>query len=551
MNITRAISLLSPLCITLASLGALQGEEQPAKKPNVLFIVCDDLNDYVTNYFGHPQARTPALEKLAASGTIFTNAHTNAGYCAPSRASLMTGVAPWQSGTAMTKIDKHPDLKHCKSLPLFFKENGYYSVGTGKIFHGGNVKDWSKCHYGPQYGPQWFNGEKTAPHPGVTPPFSKIGGLDGSFGPLEETPEKGLGDDGYWRCGPIPGSENSTKYVKTGVKPKIVFDPEKGYMTPDKVNSYLIKDIISGKKGKLKEPFFMSVGFVRPHTPLHAEKKFFDEFPEDTVKLTEEQKIGLKSIPPLPKDGKDPKTVNMLRAISQMSATPEGGLVKYTRAYLACIKAADDNIKRVLEALDKSSYKDNTIVIVISDHGWHNGEHGRMQKNSPWEETCRVPFIVRVPGMTKPGTECNHPVSLIDIYPTLIDLCGLKGKTYKEGGLPLAGHSLRGLLEDPQNGSWKGPDIAVTCLGGWMNKNKYNKLPREKRVARLTYSVRSKRYRYIRYNNGKEELYDHDKDPFELTDLATDLKYDAVRKQHLESLNKLTGFNFPVKERKK
>jgi len=203
----------------------------------------------------------------------------------------------------------------------------------------------------------------------------------------------------------------------------------------------------------------------------------------------------------------------------------------FTQAYLACVTAVDDCIGQVVDAIDNSPFKDNTIIVVTSDHGWQMGQKDYLFKNSPWEESTRIPFLVRAPGVAKAGAVAEHPVSLIDLYPTLVDLCGLPQETRKnESGAKLDGYSVRPFLENPESGTWEGPEGALSMIYiGELNKS-YS-AEEKNDVKNQHWSYRTERWRYIRYNDGMEELYDHENDPREWTNLAESPEHKAVREQ--------------------
>lgn len=500
-----------------------------ADKPNVLLIMCDDLNDYVSGFGGHPQAKTPAVEKLAKSGMLFTRAYCNFPACVPSRNSFIHGIYPHNASSAWQPWTTIPGFKNSKTMMAYFKENGYHVVGSGKVDHYKNPGEWTQFFHKPDYGPFWHAKGEAVAHPSVKAPYREIGKVDGSFGSIESALEGTLAEGDGWHYSPAKW--------KAKAKP-MIRDPKLGWITPDKRNALLMKDLIEGKKAGLKEPFFLSVGFIRPHTPLHVEERYFQQFPMDGLKLEpikegDDSDTHLKDL----EDHKKSKGYRYFNTITKTYGSSEAGLKLFLQAYLASISAVDANISTVMTALDNSKYKDNTIVILTSDHGWQMGEKGWLFKGSPWEESTRVPMIIRAPGVTKPGSRCGAVVSLVDVYPTLVDLCGLKGGTTKNPeGRKLDGHSMKPFLKDPDNGKWAGPDIAVTLVRGTGAR------PDDESTHH--YSVRSKRYRYIRYNNGKEELYDHDTDPYEWKNLAGYPTHRATRNEHFESLKKLTGFDF-------
>jgi arylsulfatase A-like enzyme len=292
-----------------------------------------------------------------------------------------------------------------------------------------------------------------------------------------------------------------------------------------------IGELAAEKDGK---PFFMACGFIRPHTPLYAPKRFFDMFPPETVRLPviragDRDDTFLHGY--LPEDSKGPKYFRLLK---ESYPTLEEGLKKYLQAYLACVAFVDEQVGRVVDAVDRSPFKDNTVVVLASDHGYNHGQKDFLFKNSLWEESVRIPLIVRAPGVSHAGGECKRPVSLIDVYPTLVDLCGLKGDTRRsDKGVRPEGHSLRPLLADPKSGTWTGPDVALTVV--------YAGGPSKNAVAAQHYSVRSDTWRYILYPDGKEELYDHAADPREWRNLAAAPAAQETKRDLKRKLLEMTG----------
>ena len=218
------------------------------------------------------------------------------------------------------------------------------------------------------------------------------------------------------------------------------------------------------------------------------------------------------------------------RLLGESYPSIEDGLKAFVQAYLACVAAVDDQIGVVVDAIDQSPFKDNTIIVVTSDHGWQNGEKDYLFKNALWEESTRIPLIIRAPGVARAGGLAEHPVSLIDLYPTLIDLCGLTGDNRKNNrGRPLDGFSMRPFLEDPAADRWDGPDGALTMV--YVGDSPDTGLSARERddPARQHWSLRTSRWRYIRYNNGAQELYDHHHDPYEWNNLGNQPEYETVR----------------------
>ncbi|MAV35916.1 MAG: hypothetical protein CMJ59_10690 [Planctomycetaceae bacterium] len=514
--------------VVLACLGSMSSAW--AERPNVLLIVCDDLNDSVEGFGGHPQAKTPFLNHFAASGVRFQRAYSNAPICAPSRASFLTGIYPSTSGNYhFQKWFEIPVLRNSQTLMAHFKANGYHVAGTGKLMHHHRRGEYHEFGQPVDYGPFAFNGETRVAHPSVPKPFQEIGLLDGSFAPLSDVPFGGKNGAG-WVVGNWRNPNRPWRYVTDDNRDR----------TPDEANAQWAADFIRDYRErktqrKKRKPFFLSVGFIRPHTPMVAPQRFFDLFPLETVKparfmLGDAKDTGFASAKARNRGNR------AYRLLQESYGSAEVGLGAYTQAYLACVAAVDECVGQVLSAVDESGQADNTIVIVTSDHGFNLGEKEYVFKNSLWEESVRVPLIIRVPRLSKAGSDATQPVSLIDLFPTLVDLCDLEGDTRKNNnGRSLDGHSLRPFITDPKRGKWDGPAGALTVVAGGRNPHDTHH-----------FSLRTRRWRYIRYNNGAQELYDHDNDPFEWTNLATSPKHAAITKALYRQLVDVRGTAVPA-----
>ena len=501
------------LVFLLTTLGCEMPKENP---PNVLLIMIDDLNDCIETLKGHPQSLTPNMRKLAQSGVAFLNAHTNAPMCGPSRSSMMMGVYPHHSQNFFqAPWFNNPVLKNTRTLSEQFRKAGYQTLGTGKVLHHLKTENWDHYENPPDYGPMVWDGNNRLAHPDIPRPFYDIGPVDGSLGPLVnlegKTTEAGQAIE--WIYG----------YKKEGVIPMRYINDNDRDPTPDEMNAaWTAEKIKSLASQDLEKPFFLAVGFLRPHTPLIAPQKYFDQFPLDKIQ------VALKK----EKDQEDTfleisyekgqvftleMGVKMFNEITASYDSEEEGLKRWTQAYLACVAAVDENVGQVMDALNQTQLKDNTLVVLASDHGFHMGEKNYLYKNSLWEKSTRVPLIMRVPGLTKANTTITKAVSLIDIYPTLVDLCGLHSQTQKnEKGHSLDGFSMRELLENPTAKTWKGDRPALTVV--------YAGEPYKDQPQMQHYAIKTDRYRYILYNNGKEELYDHLNDPNEWDNLIFSLK---------------------------
>ena len=416
-----------------------------------------------------------------------------------------------------------------------FRANGYQTLGTGKLMHQMVRNEWDAFGNPSDYGPFVYDGKEKIAHPTVPAPYREIGAVDGSFGPLVNLTEiKSPGGKPLaWQTGGWARQRELKIHSQT--------DRD---MTADELNGkWAVDQLKAFTKQNGGKPFFMGVGFIRPHTPLIVPKKFFDMFPLQNIELPNIRiedvlDTHAKSVRAIP-GGSEPtasRTEDMgsrlFRLLVESYEDKESALRHFIQAYLASIAAVDEQIGRLLDVIDNSPLKENTIIILTSDHGWGMGEKDYLYKNSLWQESTRVPLILRAPGIGKPSGVVTRPVSLIDIYPTLIDLCALDNKTMKnDKGHPLDGHSLKPLLEKPAEGKWSGPDSALTALYKW--RMKYN-------PSQESYSLRADHWRYIRYENGKEELYATSEDPHEWVNLAENPSYSqtliSMRKQLLKRI---------------
>lgn len=501
---------LAVMCLSAQLMGGVT--LSAGARPNVVLIVCDDLNTSIGHLGGHPQAHTPNIDRLARTGVSFRRAYSNNPICAPSRSSFLTGIYPHTSRNLFwDKWYENPVLANSKTLMEHFHDNGYHVVGSGKLMHHLRTDRWDEFAYKHDYGPMAWDGKQRVGHPSVPRPFRDIGPVDGSFAPLSDVPFDGRDGKG-WIYGAWGKPVTPFHYASGNDR-----DP-----TPDERNARWAADRIrrfaDEPDGK---PFFLAVGFIRPHTPLYAPKKYFDLFPRETLQLPVIRPGDTADTHYREVFNDDVKGLRYYATLGRSYPTIEEGLKAFVQAYLACIAAVDDCVGTVVDAIDRSPFKDDTVIVLTSDHGWNNGEKDYLFKNSPWEESTRVPFIVRAPGVAKAGSIAEHPVALIDLYPTLVDLCDLKGDTRKnQNGRPLDGHSVRPFLEDPASREWSGPDFALSMIyAGGGSKAGLSQKDR-KDPTKQHWSLRTERWRYIRYNNGAEELYDHEADPHEWTNLA-------------------------------
>jgi arylsulfatase A-like enzyme len=447
----RSLSLVLT-CLALAPLSA--GGADASRRPNVLFIAIDDLNDWVGCLGGHPQVKTPYIDRLARRGTLFTNAHCQAPLCNPSRSSLLTGLRPSTTGIYALQpgIRAVASLKDVVTLPQHFASQGYYTFSAGKVFHDGAIPPTERAREFHAWG-----------DPGRMPYPPKK---------LVETPA-------------------TIKAMDWGVFPDN--DQDQG--------DWKIADsaIAQMKSLPTDRPFFVALGFRLPHVPCFASQKWFDLYPDDKLVMPSVKENDRADVPEfawylhwkLP----EPR-LSWLKKTNQWRPL--------VRAYLACTSFMDSQVGRVLDALDATGHTRDTVVVLWSDHGWHLGEKGITGKNSLWERSTHVPLILAGLGVIE-GAKCSQPVELLDLYPTLVELCGLPARKGLEG------HSLVPQLKDA---TVRRERPAITTH----NPNNH--------------TVRSEHWRYIRYADGSDELYDHRTDPNEWTNLARDPRHVAVLREH-------------------
>jgi len=443
----------------MANVSVSGGTEQKPTKPNILFIAIDDLNDWTDMLEGNAQARTPHMDTLASKGIVFTNAHCAAPCCGPSRSAIMSGIRPSTSGNYINKssLTHNPILNKAVLLPEFFQQHGYYVSGAGKLFHGYH-----------------FNYEV-----------------------------KGRGFDEYYpsKTQDLPSFEGlkfSSKLPLGGWSRTADWGPLRSDVTVDDHPDGKTANWVQGKllEGQLQEPFFLGAGIFEPHLPNYAPQKYFDQFPLEDIKLPDGfLENDLDDVPAAHAKMAHNPWLKRIREMGQWKPA--------IQAYLACTAMVDDLVGEIVEALEKSKYADNTIVVLWSDHGFHHGEKGRWGKYSLWERATRVNCIWVVPGVTKAGSVCSKPVNLLDIYPTLASLTSCKTPAKQ-----LEGNDLSVLMKDPE-APW---DEATVTTFGYKN-----------------YGVRSGRYRYIVYEDGSEELYDHTNDTWEWKNLADKPQFAAIK----------------------
>ena len=476
---------------TLFSIACLSPKLPAAERPNVLFIAVDDLNDWIGCMKGHPQALTPNMDRLASRGVLFTNAHCAAPACNPSRAAVFSGLMPsvthvWSNQSA--SIDKlYPQAK---PIPASFKDAGYLTLGTGKLLHKGGKSDFA----------DFFNvGQRWSPLDGKTNYTREELPSKGTENPRHET------TDSKGRKVILPLNRMPSDRAPDAVKGES-FDWG-GFDVPDsdfgdtQITNWAIDKIESG----FEKPVFLAVGYYRPHIPLWAPQRFFDRFKQTPAQLPVITKDDLDDLSEAGKKW----AIEAVTAGSHATVLEHDQWRQAVEAYLACVTYVDHEIGRLLNALDQSEIADNTLIVMWSDHGWHLGEKEHWGKWTGWERSTKVPLIIAPPKdqsgqYAKAGSICSQPVGLIDLYPTLADVCQIKAPG------DLHGQSLVALLKSPDTQT----DRAVVTT-----------------FDKGNVSVGTQHWRFVQYADGSRELYDHRSDPHEWKNLAGNPEYAAFEKR--------------------
>ena len=427
------------------------------ERPDIVFIIVDDLNDWVGCLGGHPDAKSPNIDALADSGMIFSQGYCNSPQCRPSRTSLMTGVYPFNTGTYFNARYGKETRVTTPTLQQFFMNHGYRVASGGKVFHGTPGK----------HGDSLFQKPKDPKPPKGSNNFNAMGAPN----------------DGY----------------------ALAVDDEE--MSDYKVAQWATKQW----NEVTDEPLLMTVGFFRPHRPLHVPKPWFDEFPLASIRRPAEPD-GVDDWDDMPEFARRLARTHAHKPLHNGLSDHEYIVANdqwdaTIRAYHASIAFVDRQIGRFLDSLKENPRGRETYVMLVSDHGWHLGEKKHWCKGAIWEQTTHIPFIVRGPEI-KAGSQCTQPVSLIDVYPSLVDLAGLDIPEW------LDGQSIKPQLANPVTP--RGPAISSYGEGNT--------------------SIRTERWRYIRYEDGSEELYDHRLDPNEWTNLANRPEHRTTKKRLAEMI---------------
>lgn len=450
---TVSASLVSTKAPRLRIVAELQPD---APVPNVLFVLVDDLNDWVGCLQGHPQTHTPNIDRLASRGLLFRGAHASATICNPSRVSLLTGVPPSISGLYRNPVEMRTNtyLTSAVTLPEHFKHNGYLTFGSGKFFHDPDPQSWH------EYWPDFHRYRPGDPRPAIRPLNGIIDRSPNFDWGAVDAPQRKMGD------------HKVARWIGNRIQ---AVSPQ--------------------------EPFFAGCGFFRPHLPFYAPSKYFERFEGVDV-----------SIPGVLRSDEDDLPDRALKTINfedQLSVEAAGEWQNAVKSYLASITFMDEQLGRLLDALDASPHGRNTVIVFTSDHGFMFGQKMHWRKQVLWSANTHVPLIVVAPGITTPGTVCDAPVCLVDLFPTLVELAGLPDLPAQ-----LKGQSLVPQLEDPS----------------------LQRAPVLTSRRRSQHAVFDGRYKLITYGDKHRELYDTMLDPHEWYSLSDTSEHEATVKSLMQWL---------------
>ncbi len=489
------------LCASLALLVGLCGSalaqeqkdiEKP-KRPNVLFLISDDLNNFLGCY-DDPRAETPNIDRLAARGVLFERAYCQFPLCGPSRNSMLTGLYPNSSGIlANAQIFRQTIPTHV-SLPQAFRQEGYFAARIGKLYH---------------YNVPRSVGTNGHDDPGSWELELNPAGCDR----LEEEPE-------IFTLTPGQFGGTLSWYAS----------PKEDRFHTDGLMAIDAEWVLERCARQQDRPFFLAVGFFRPHTPYVAPKGYFSLYPHSEMPLLKNPEEDQSDLPPAAlasyKREQDKLTDDLRKECLQ--------------AYLASISFMDAQVGRVVDALDRLGLAENTIIVFTSDHGYHMGEHGLWQKMSLFEESARVPLLIVAPGMAEQGTIAKSPVGLIDLYPTLAELCEVPTPEN------LQGQSLVPMLKD-SSAEGRGWALSQVSRGGGPARATVTRDAGSAGRRFFGYSLRTPRWRYTEWDEGNQgvELYDHEQDPQELQNLAHNPTHAETVQQLSAQLREAVQGTFP------
>ena len=474
-----AVGLIAGLALrqAFAAEPAAEAVEAAAgRRPDILFVAIDDLNDWIPPLDGFPGLETPAFDRLARGSVTFANAHCAAPACHPSRVAVLTGVHPSRSGIYRNLFGAHgprwrresPLLADAVVLPQYFRDHGYRACGAGKIFH---ALQWSPGDS--QNDPAAWDEYRGDPLNPIAPDWPRPRLVADAKAGL--TPGRPLGG------GPRQQMFGTAAVELTSERPG---------------DAGVVDWAIERLRDPGPEPLFLAVGLFRPHIPWEVPQEWFDRVPEESVRLPEHRDDDLADARSHGREGWHEWVV------------ANGQWRRFVRGYLASVRYCDHQVGRLLDALAAAPRGRDTIVVLWSDHGFHLGEKQNWEKFALWDQTTRVPLFIHAPGVSRDGAKTRSPVTLTDLYPTLCELAGLPVPSQCDG------RSLVPLLRDP------GLETGRLSLTSYVFKGR-----------RPAHAVSDARYRYIVYPDGFEELYDLEADPHEFTNRAGEPELEPVRRR--------------------
>ena len=486
MKTNAALFIAGVIIVILPAWASAQSATADESRPNILFIAIDDMNDWAGFLNTHPQIQTPHMDTLAAQGVSFTNAHVPAPICGPSRTAIMSGLWPTSNGIYTNAINYRKQMPHLISMPAYFRQNGYHVMGAGKIFHAGadRIPEDAFDEYGDA-------GSSSSPFTkkelslDKQTPFNRVIKNGKEF----RLPLNGIIADRHWR------STNTFDWGPVDLPDEMFSDTKTSNWAIDKLQQ---------DRGK---PFFLAVGFHRPHQPLFNPKRFHDLYPPESVVLPPTQEDDLSDVP---RAGREyalaPNTSGLHTSVAQY-----GEWENAVSSYLASISYVDELVGNIMAALNESAYADNTLVVLWSDHGWHLGEKEHWGKATGWFRSTRIPLIIippknNSPDGFEPHSESARMVNLLDLAPTIADITNVP--LMKEW----QGSSLLPLIRNPDL-EWQ----------TWTHTT----------FGKGDHTVSTPRWQYIHYFDGTAELYDLQRDPEEFVNLAYEQKFaDVIERLH-------------------
>lgn len=513
-------------------LNAVSAQDQP----NFVLIYIDDLN-YSGEALVGTGAETPNIGRIAESGVNFQNAHANGTICAPSRASMLTGIYPHNSGfygyaMGANHWYQNETLSSVTDIFAHFKNQGYDVFGTGKLFHGAAAAfsgSFTQYYQAPTDGPWAWDGESMsggspaiAIHPSMPESFTQP--VDG-IAPLSDIPTIG----------------NYTGWILSDGTPYMYESDE----VRDPLRDELMRDyaLLKINQHDGSQPFFLSIGFSKPHLPFYLPEEYFDLHPIEDIVLPPILDNDLDDAPVASVNNRWNSESNYtgyrnLLLASADSSDQQWWLKRHMQGYYAGVSFLDDLIGDVLDALDAAGLTENTYIILTSDHGYHLGDKTYIKKTTLYEEVTRVPFLISGPGVAE-NASTGVPVSQIDFYPTLTDLAGIPDPPHVTDG-----YSVRPLLENPAAGTWEGPSVALCGTAADESVALFDPV----NAHHQHHSVRSETMRYTLYSSGEEELFDLSVDPNEWFNIAGDAAYAGEKDALRDELIAMVGTEADVEE---